>query len=500
MAFQRDVYSVGSVCFQVWPSIDKRQVDLIRLDTDDFVSENQMLGVGIQMRFFVNAACCLMMFLSGATLHGADEVVLRAGAAAVDISPQTFPAFQNGGFLQAKSNRVVDPLHARALVIGDGSETIALVIVDSCMLPTSLCDKVKHLVSKEIEIPNDRILISATHTHMAPSAMLCLGCPADDPYVQYVPAQIAKAVIDAYQNQQPAKIGWAVVDGSELTNCRRWITRIDKMGMDPFGQQTVRAMMHPGYQNPNYTSPAGPIDPWLSVLSVVSGVDESPICVMANLSMHYFGGGGFSADYFGEVSRSLRQRAEEKFNKKLPGFVGIMSQGTSGDLHWMNYSQPRQPISRQQYSDRVVDHVMDALDSIEYRSDHQLAMAEKRLNIGLRLPSKDRRQWARPLNAGRGDSLPRNRQEVYAQQVEWIHANPVAEVVLQAVRIGELGITAIPNEVYGITGLKLKRQSPLKATFNLELANGATGYIPPPEQHLLGGYTTWPARTAGLVK
>ena len=91
---------------------------------------------------------------------------------------------------------------------------------------------------------------------------------------------------------------------------------------------------------------------------------------------------------------------------------------------------------------------------------------------------------------------PRNRPEVYAQQAEWIQKNPVAEVVLQAVRIGELGITAIPNEVYGITGLKLKRQSPLASTFNLELANGAAGYIPPPEQHLLGGYTTWPARTA----
>jgi hypothetical protein len=34
--------------------------------------------------------------------------------------------------------------------------------------------------------------------------------------------------------------------------------------------------------------------------------------------------------------------------------------------------------------------------------------------------------------------------------------------------------------------------------FNVELANGAEGYIPPPEQHVLGGYTTWPARTAGL--
>src|SRR5439155_572186 len=43
-----------------------------------------------------------------------------------------------------------------------------------------------------------------------------------------------------------------------------------------------------------------------------------------------------------------------------------------------------------------------------------------------------------------------------------------------------------------------KAQSPLQPTMNIELANGAEGYIPPPEQHKLGGYTTWPARTAGL--
>jgi len=35
-------------------------------------------------------------------------------------------------------------------------------------------------------------------------------------------------------------------------------------------------------------------------------------------------------------------------------------------------------------------------------------------------------------------------------------------------------------------------------TMNIELANGSEGYIPPPEQHMLGGYTSWPARTAAL--
>ena len=93
---------------------------------------------------------------------------------------------------------------------------------------------------------------------------------------------------------------------------------------------------------------------------------------------------------------------------------------------------------------------------------------------------------------------PTNRPEVYAEQVDWISKNPLEELVLQAVRIGDLGIKDITCEVYGLTGLKLKSASPFPLTFNISLANGASGYIPPIEQHVLGGYTTWPARTAGL--
>jgi hypothetical protein len=424
---------------------------------------------------------------------------LRAGAAAVDISPVTLPALRNGSFLQASASRVDDPLHARALVISDGNETLAIVIVDSCMFPWTLCDEIKQLATKQTGIPTDRILISATHTHSAPAAMMCLGCGRDDAYAKYVPARVAQAIAEAHQNLQPAKLGWAIVDEADLTNCRRWITRSDRMGIDPFGDRTVRALMHPGYQNPDYTSPAGPIDPWLSVLSVVSAKDESPLCVMANLSMHYFGASrGFSADYFGEIARLLEARLGSNNDESAGRFVGIMSQGTSGDLHWMDYSRPRRGLSRQRYAADVAERILQACDTISHRANLSLAMAEKRLTIGLRTPSAERLKWAHPINELRGDAPPRNRAEVYAKQAEWIHENPKAEVVLQAVRIGELGITAMPNEVYGITGLKLKRQSPLAATFNLELANGSAGYIPPPEQHRLGGYTTWPARSAGL--
>ena len=71
-------------------------------------------------------------------------------------------------------------------------------------------------------------------------------------------------------------------------------------------------------------------------------------------------------------------------------------------------------------------------------------------------------------------------------------------ITLQAIKIGTLGIGAIPNEVFAETGLNIKKYSPFDMTYTISLANGAFGYIAPPEQHALGGYTTWRARSSCL--
>jgi len=52
--------------------------------------------------------------------------------------------------------------------------------------------------------------------------------------------------------------------------------------------------------------------------------------------------------------------------------------------------------------------------------------------------------------------------------------------------------------VFAETGLAIKAGSPLRPTFTIELANGYNGYLPTPEQHELGGYETWPARSSYL--
>ncbi len=438
------------------------------------------------------AAISIVVAVSGST--NADDAVFRAGAAVVDISPTELPVRRNGGFLEAIASRVIDPLFARALVMDDGEERIAMVIVDSCMLPRRLCDEAKAMATDETGIARDRMLIASTHTHSAPSAMsYCLGSRVDEKYATWLPPRLAKAIIDADARRRPAEIGYTIADAPEHTNCRRWIRRPDRVDTDPFGERTVRAMMHPGHRNPDFIGPSGPVDTGLSLVSV-RGVDGRPIAVLGNYSMHYFGvGGGLSPDFCGLFARRIAAR----FAPGHDDFVGLLSQGTSGDLHWMDYSRPRRSVGIGEYTEGLVDLALQSLKTIRYRRRAPIRMKERRLQLGRRLPDAARLEWARRTLPDRS-KRPQDRPQVYAEQAFFIDENPTEEIVLQALRVGGLGMTAIPCEVYGLTGLELKARSPLQPTFNLELANGAAGYIPPPEQHSLGGYTTWPARTAGL--
>ncbi len=454
------------------------------------------VGLWRPRALFISCVWGIVLASAGGPVAQGGE--FRAGCRAIDISPRVLPAIRNGGFIEQTSSQVDDPLHARCLALADGQTTLCLAIVDSCMVPRDVCDAVKRRVHERTGLPVERILIAATHTHSAPSLMdYCLGTRQDAAYVDYFVPRVAEGIVQAIGALEPAQAGWIVVDAPRHTHSRRWLHVPSAFANDPFGETTIRAMMHPGYQNPKYSGPSGPVDTALTLMSIRS-LDGRPLCVLSNYSMHYFGAGqGFSADYFGDYARHVE--AKLAATAAASPAVAIMAQGTSGDLHWMDYAQPeRRGYQRAQYAKELAELALLGLGEVKHTRDVPLAMAEARLTVGRRLPSAARLQWAQALNQNRGDRRPNSQPEVYAEQAQWLHDHPQAELVLQALSIGELGIAAIPNEVFAITGLQLKAQSPVQPLACFELANGAEGYIPPPEQHYLGGYTTWPARTAGL--
>lgn len=426
----------------------------------------------------------------------ASAVEFRAGVAAVDISPTEFPRIIAGSFLEKRGDKLTDPLFVRAFVLDDGKMKIAFAIVDTCMMEQALMDEAKGIASKQCGIPVDRMMVSATHTHSAPAAMSCLGTRKDTVYAKFLTPKIAEAIVAANAALQPARIGWGSFDDWEHTHNRRWIRLPGKEIVDPYGQPSGRAHMHPGYLSKDVVGPSGPVDPQLSVIALQT-LDGKPLGVLANYSQHYFGSQPTSADYYGHFCRHLAAKMGQPGDGNGP-FVCAMSQGTSGDQMWMDYGAEKKDITLDAYAAAVADSAMKALQTVKYVDHSQLGMIEKTLELRYRVPDEKRLAWARPIAAKIENDLPKDKEEVYAREALILHERQKTSVKLQAIRIGDLSIATLPNEVYAITGLKLREMSPLEMHFNIELANGAEGYIPPMEQHGLGGYTTWPARTAGL--
>lgn len=440
-------------------------------------------------RLLLLASACLVITVQA-------QPVFRAGVAAIDISPTEFPRIIAGGFLEGRGEKLADKLFVRSFVLDDGKMKIAFAIVDTCMMEQALIDEAKGIAAKQCGIPVDRMMISATHTHSAPAAMGCLGTRKDTVYAKFITPKIAEAIVAANAALKPARIGWGSFDDWEHTHNRRWIRLPGKEVIDPFGQPTGRANMHPGYLSKDVVGPSGPVDPQLSVIALQT-LDGKPLGVLANYSQHYFGSGPISADYYGLFCKHLAAKMGQPGDGNGP-FVCAMSQGTSGDQMWMDYGAEKKNITIDGYSEAVADSAMKALQTVKYVDHAPLGMIEKTLELKYRVPNEERLAWARPIAAKIENDVPKSKEEVYAREALILHERQKTNVKLQAIRIGGLSIATLPNEVYAITGLKLRDLSPFGMHFNIELANGAEGYIPPPEQHTLGGYTTWPARTAGL--
>ncbi|MCB1092232.1 MAG: LamG domain-containing protein, partial [Verrucomicrobiae bacterium] len=312
--------------------------------------------------------------------------------------------------------------------------------------------------------------------------------------------KLVEAVEAAVANLEPARVGFAKADAADYTALRQWIRRPDKVVEDPFGNLTVRANMHAGRNWDDATGESGPKDPDVSLVSLQSR-EGRPIAVLANFSMHYFGDKALSSDYFGLFSEGLKERIAAKAEGKP--FVGMMSHGCSGDIWRRDYTKPdsewNAKLTIEEYTAGLLDIALKAYEGIEYRDDADLAMAEARMTMKYRVPDKQRLEWAQRVVEAMGDRVdPKDTTEVYAREQIFFNERETTEIVVQGLRIGDIGIATTPCETYAITGLKIKAASPIKHNLVIELANGGDGYIPPPQMHRWGGYNTWPARSAGL--
>eukprot|EP00913_Durusdinium_trenchii_P005676 g5294.t1 len=424
--------------------------------------------------------------------------VFRAGAATSNITPPLGELIV-GGWKPFPATHIHDELHARCLVLDDGSSRIAIVLCDNVGIPREVYDTAKSEIQKQTGIPASHVLCAATHTHSATTARgpnSMVYAKTLNAYQSFVALRIADGVRRAVNQLEPARIGWGRAKETSQVFNRRWHTTNPMLRRNPFGG-VDQVRMNPPRGDKSLLRPAGPIDPEIAFISLQSR-DGRPIALLANYSLHYVGGvpgGHVSADYFAVFANRIAELLDAE--KTNPRFVGILSNGTSGDINNINFrarSPRRKPYEKMEEVGRLVaQRVYDASKSISYHDWVPLAAAKRDLKLKVRKPDSELLAYVRKIQQNKPDAKKyHSREQNYARRVLQLAESPdTVTVPLQAVRIGELAIAAIPFEVFVEIGLEIKDKTPFKQSFTIELANGSYGYLPTPEQHKLGGYETW---------
>jgi hypothetical protein len=239
------------------------------------------------------------------------------------------------------------------------------------------------------------------------------------------------------------------------------------------------------------------------VLSV-RHADGRPLALLANYSLHYVGDvgpGDISADYFGVFADRIQQLLGA--DRQDPPFVGILCNGTSGDINNINPKTPREPqppyTQIRRVAEDLAQEVLRVTKGFEHHGEVTLRAAQQECVVATRRPNAAELAQARAIVAGRPvESLAGWTDNVAREQLLLAEWPAEVSMPLQVFRVGDLAVAAWPGEIFAASGLELKRRSPVKPLFNVGMANGWYGYIPPPDQFQYGAYETWRMRTSPL--
>ena len=427
---------------------------------------------------------------------------IYAGAAMADITPPMGTAL--GVDLWPHYARFIhDPLHAKALVLKQDELTVAIVIVDICIMGTDLMDDIKSRIHSHTGIHPKNILLASNHDHAAANVVGLLGNGVDIDYRLKLPNLVVKAVKLAKEKLKPAKIASGSVDVPEYVLCRRYLMKEGYEAKNPVTHKNDQVKTNPFGGEDMIVGPAGIPDPGLSFLAI-KGLDDRWISVLGNYSLHYVSDwhdDSITADYFGEFSKQIKEKLHADDN-----FVGIMSNGTSGDVNIWDFINPdRFPKEHFAKSELIggalSQKVIEELSKVIWHNNPALAVQYEELELAVRKPSDGELEAAKKAfiendfdNLSLKDDAV---QRIYDREQIMLNEYPDTFIApVQSIKIGNLVIGALPGEFFSETGYYLKKSITSHNYFSISLANAYGGYIPPAHEHERGGYETWRARSS----
>lgn len=377
-----------------------------------------------------------------------------------------------------------DPLTVNAVVFADGEQRVALLSIDVCLLPDGLVRSLQQAVAAATGLAPNTVILTATHTHVAPCTTSMLAGEADPGFLQHLEQAIVKAVQRALADLEPV----ALYAGRGYLEQMGW----NRRGMRRDGS----CHMYWGSWKEDFVGLEGPRDGEVGVIWATKADGQVKV-IIPSFATHpncVEGESYYSADLPGQVRRVLRATLGEAV-----GVVYLTGAAANTAPSIMENNLENQQPWRGE-SGLVRSGLYLGGEILKVIANQTTPMAAPGLHhdqTELHLSMRPWDSWADLTEFGGA-----MRTYFEQSQADWptlLRAdNPVA-VRLHVIRLGDAAICCNPAELYVEFGLAIKHRSPARVTLIAELSDGWCGYVPTPEAIRHGGYSATTNRYTRLL-
>lgn len=353
-------------------------------------------------------------------------------------------------------------------VVIEGNIKFCLVSCDVLMVGGDILDDVCGSIEADFDIPFENILIAATHTHHAPTTITCHAYSRDEVFCTRMKDSILSAVCTATNKLKD-------VNEAEMYF---WLGEESTVG------QNSRLLMEDGtiyWYGPRKDAlrPTGPFDPELPVMAF-KRIDGGMEALFFNHSTHNIG-----ARQSGRRSPGFYGLAAQELEEELGG-TAIFLPGAAGSTHNLALSTDEMIL-------RVKNAIKKALSFSRPRAISSIVSVKREIEYRIRKFDEEKEDKAVSYYCNKRLSDPGPTIEVFRRMRQRLleHQGKVGKAWLQAVALGDIALVGVPGEFFTELGLQIKKRSPFRYTYIVELANDYIGYIPDEEAFDLGGYQVW---------
>lgn len=411
----------------------------------------------------------------------ADDRALQVGFASMECMPDSYPVHIAGGDVMRDicEQGFLDKLTVRCIALQQGDKTYLVFSCDVVDIDGAFCKETDAMIANATGLPQEQIILNATHTHSAPA--LKANVPGKAEYLAKFNQVCAKVGIQAMEDLSPATLSYGSIMTEHMVRVRHYLM------LDGTTYGNGHGDIKAGIKEHHY-----PSDEECQVIRIHRPAEDKKDIVMMNLGAHCTivsgGQGVLSADY----PSAAREYVETQTDAHCIFFIAA-----AGDQIPSSKIPGEVPNGNDQvaYGKQLGEYVVKCLETMTPAEGTDLHVytetyTAKRMKEGTDDPvqMEHAREIVRLYNQYGSYSVP----EVSSKVTEYgfssyyeasglvtrENAPETGTFVTNTMTIGNVGFVFAPYEMFSTQGAQIKETSPMAMTFIITCSEDDQVYFP----------------------